>query len=264
MTQADIDNIYNKAKLIGENIAIIPATGINRSSTRYAIIKSADNYTVVVPDDAIYIGNIKNDIVSNFRGTTNLDNSNIIVVGGGSLNSTSLMFALIHCNEIDLTNLDMKTVISTSRMFERSIINNLKHNMIIDKLVDTMDMFSGSAIYKVNGSEILADFSGIHAELEDCSNMLSNCFLPKIVDIQNMKLKKSENTFKFYSNSEAHSIKLHIVNNDKELRDMICAYRSPRVNIDEIMGIIPVDKYNQVKDTINHYNIDSILKEISQ
>lgn len=265
MTQADIDNIYNKAKLLGEieNIVIIPATGINRSSTKYAILKSADNnYTVVIPDDAIYIGSIKHGIISNFSELKNLDNSNITVIGGGSLNSTSSMFELIQCNELDMTKLDMKKVISTNKMFGGSIIKNLKHNMVIDKLANASEMFLASAIYNVNGSDILADFSGIHAELENCSNMLHNCFLPKIVDIQNMKLKKLENTFKSYS--EVSYMQLYVVNNNRELRDIICASRSPKVNIDEIMRIIPVDKYNQVKDTINHDNIDSILKEISQ
>lgn len=269
MTQADIDNLYNKAKLLGEseNIAIIPATGINRSKTNYAIIKSTDNnYTVVIPDDSIYIGNIKSSIMSNFnlRETKNLNDGNITVVGGRSLNSTSSMFALMKCNELDITKLDMKTVINTSRMFEGSVIKNLKHNMIIDKLANASEMFSESAIYKVNGNDILADFSGIHAELENCSNMLYSFYLPKIVDIQNMKLKKSENTSKFYLYSEVAGMKLYVVNNDKELRDIICTSRSPKVNIDEIMRIIPVDKYNQVKDTINHDNMDSILKEIAQ
>ena len=265
MTQADIDNLQNKAKLLGEseNIAIICATGINRSKTKYAIIKNADNnYTVVIPDDAIYIGNIKTSIKSSFRDPKNLNNCNITIIGGGNLNSVSSMCALMQCNELDLTKLDMKTVISTSKMFEGSVIKSLKHNMIIDKLVDASDMFIASAIYNVNGSNIIADFSGIHAEFEDCSNMMYNCFLPKIVDIQNMKLKKSENTFKFYS--EAKCIQLYVVNNDKELRDIICASRSPKVNIDKKMKIIPVDKYNQVKDAINHDNIDSILKEIAQ
>lgn len=202
-----LDSYLQKSRLLGFEIEEINwgyTSDVNLVDDYYIIHMSKDKHSVLIPDEASFIGGIKG--IDKLIGT-------IKVVGGSGLNSSVGMFSRAFSivpqsdlNIIDIAELDTSNVERMDTMFFQCLANTIDlRNLDTSKAVSMEEMFAYSRMKNL-------DFSKFNtSKVTSMSRMFSNC-KTNYLDLRSFNTEKVTEMNEMFNSCNAKHIDLSSFN----------------------------------------------------
>ncbi len=225
MTKQQLDNLITKARLCNRLDEItVRDKMINSTTTIHIIHKSEDEVVVSISDetwntDMIELAD-KGGIAKYIRNNPKL----VKVVGGKEISDAHNLFHGIECKTLDLTEFNAASIVDATSMFERCVVN------VLDFGNDNKTLFKMSALRFSN-------------------RMFANCWMSKIIGINNVNNKDMINTDAMFINFHSNELDLSSFERRVGLDDLA---------LSSIKNIILNHK------VLNDYGEEGIIKKLNE